>query len=87
MYGLATRGNHPPLLQAALPSLQWPPPEPQQTGGVPIPAVRGGGMGRSVCKHRAFFWCLDLGAASLVPPLWKDPLFSLFTTAALKLPF
>ncbi len=23
--------------------------------------------GYSVWKHRAFFWCLDLGAASLVP--------------------
>lgn len=42
MYGLETRGNHPPLLQAALRSLQWPPPEPQQTAGIPVPAVRGG---------------------------------------------
>lgn len=44
-----------------------------------------GGTGCSVWKHRAFFWCLDLGAALLVPPsLWKDPLFNMFTMAALK---
>lgn len=43
------------------------------------------GTGCSVWKHRAFFWCLDLGAALLVPPsLWKDPLFNMFTMAALK---
>lgn len=35
--------------------------------------------GTSVWKHRAFFWCLDLGAASLVP-LYVP----MFTMAALK---
>lgn len=32
--------------------------------------------GCSVWKHRAFFWCLDLGAASLVP-LSRKILFSI----------
>lgn len=33
--------------------------------------------GYSVWKHRAFFWCLDLGAASLVPLSVKKIHFSI----------
>lgn len=40
--------------------------------------------GYSVWKHRAFFWCLDLGAASLVPLFRKILFFNMFTMAALK---
>lgn len=40
--------------------------------------------GPSVWKHRASFWCLGPRSRSLVPSLSKDPLFNMFTMAALK---
>lgn len=84
MYGLETRGNHPPLLQAALPSLQWPPPEPQQTASIPVPAM----CGDRVLSLEAQGLLLVPRPRSRItgppPPLWKDPLFNMFTMAALK---
>lgn len=71
MYGLETEVKSPSTTAggALTSSLQWPLPEPQQTASTS--ALRQGALlllrGYSVWKHRAFFWCLDLGAASLVP--------------------
>lgn len=53
----------------------------QQTAST-LPLGRVLFRGYSVWKHRAFFWCLDLGAASLVPLCQKNPLFNMFTMAA-----
>lgn len=67
MYGLETEvitlhtcRGHSPLRSGLLQNPNRLPAPLPPTGRVPP-------RGYSVWKHRAFFWCLDLGAASLVP--------------------
>lgn len=56
-----SRGNHPPHLQVAQSSLQWPPPEPQQTASTP--ATRRGAP--------AWVFSLEAQGLLLVPRPWS----------------